>query len=84
TITHFFAKRLIKGNFVGLPNIVAGRSVVPEFLQEQANADLIAKGVIDVFNDKEKIAKELKDIRSMLGQAGATDKVASIACSMIG
>jgi len=39
TITAFIAKRLVKTEFVSLPNILAGKELVKEYLLEQCTAD---------------------------------------------
>jgi lipid-A-disaccharide synthase len=37
--------------YVGLPNVLAGRFVVPEFLQTQATADNLAQAALNLFDD---------------------------------
>jgi lipid-A-disaccharide synthase len=37
--------RLIKSEFVSLPNVLAGEPLVPELIQEQANGEAIAREV---------------------------------------
>jgi lipid-A-disaccharide synthase len=41
-ITHWLAKRLVKSTFIGLPNLIAGKASVPEFIQEKATPENIA------------------------------------------
>lgn len=41
-ITHWLAKRLVKSTFIGLPNLIAGKALVPEFIQEKATPEHIA------------------------------------------
>lgn len=43
--------------YVGLPNILAGRFVVPEFLQEEATADNLAQALGNLICDKETCAR---------------------------
>lgn len=52
-ITAFFARRLIKVPFVAMVNLLAGRAIVPELLQEQCRADVLAREVQILFEDKE-------------------------------
>jgi len=40
--------------WVGLPNILAGEFVVPEFLQDQANPDNLATAVVELLSDSAK------------------------------
>lgn len=44
-ITYMIMRRLLKQDFISLPNLLAGREVVPEILQEQATAENLAKAV---------------------------------------
>ena len=46
TVSWMALSRLVKTEFVGLPNILAGRSVVPEFLQGEATSERLATAII--------------------------------------
>ena len=37
--------------YVGLPNILAGRFVVPEFLQEQASVPNLSRAALNLYDD---------------------------------
>ncbi|PCS21321.1 Lipid-A-disaccharide synthase [Candidatus Enterovibrio escicola] len=45
TITAWLARRMVKINFVSLPNILAGRELVPERIQESCTPDILANDV---------------------------------------
>lgn len=53
-------KRLNYLPYVGLPNILAGRFVVPELLQDDANPDKLAETILNIVNNK----ALLNDIRA--------------------
>jgi lipid-A-disaccharide synthase len=38
---------------VGLPNIIAGSSIVPEYLQEQATPEILAQALLNLIGDEE-------------------------------
>ena len=44
-LTYQLAKRLVKIPYVSLPNILAGREIVPELIQDAASADNISRVV---------------------------------------
>ncbi len=46
-ITYRIMRRLLKAPFVSLPNLLAGREVVPELLQEDAQPEKIGQAVLD-------------------------------------
>lgn len=51
-LTEWMVRRKIKIKFVGQPNIIAGREIVPEFLQEQANPDEMSVFMIRLYQDE--------------------------------
>jgi lipid-A-disaccharide synthase len=53
-------KRLNYLPYVGLPNILGGRFVVPELLQDDANPDKLAETILNIVNNK----ALLNDIRA--------------------
>ncbi|HEY1721891.1 MAG TPA: lipid-A-disaccharide synthase [Magnetospirillaceae bacterium] len=50
-ITAFFARRLVKLDAVSLPNILAGRIVVPELLQGDCRPELLAPALARLLDD---------------------------------
>ena len=42
--------RMVQTPYVGLPNILAGRAVVPEYLQGEATADTLADAMFRVLD----------------------------------
>ncbi len=78
-LTCTLGRHLIRVPFVGLPNLIAGRLIVPEYLQEEARPEVIAEKAIHLLThsmDLEKQRSELEAIRSELGRPGAADRVA--------
>jgi lipid-A-disaccharide synthase len=55
-LSYWIMKRMAYQPFVGLPNILAGRSVVPEILQEQATPENLAEALVKLYEDKENAA----------------------------
>ncbi|MDH5423764.1 MAG: lipid-A-disaccharide synthase [Gammaproteobacteria bacterium] len=85
-LTYKIMKRMITIEHVGLPNIVAGKGVVKELLQDDASPENIAGEILLMINDKnyhQQITTELQAIRSKLGSAGGSQKVAELALGML-
>ena len=61
-MTFWLAKRLVKVPYVALPNILAGREIVPELLQEDANPDNICRVVQQSLKVKN-YNEQLRDLR---------------------
>jgi len=86
-ITHAIAKRLVKIDHIGLLNIVAGRRVAPEFVQDDFRPVPVADALAPLF-ERDGVARRemlagLAEVRARLGQPGASSRVAEIAASMI-
>ncbi len=50
-------KRLVKTPWMGLPNILAGEALVPEFVQDKVTVKHLTDAVLDFLHDPEKCAK---------------------------
>lgn len=61
--------------FVSLPNIIAGKKVVEEFIQYRAKPRLIANEILALLYDKEKKEKMINDLTCI--QDKLSDKIAS-------
>jgi lipid-A-disaccharide synthase len=87
-ITYAAAKRLVRIPHIGLVNVVAGREVAPEFVQEALVparvADVLAE-LRDVTSDRRiRMLAELDRVRALLGEAGAAERVATMAIELAG
>jgi len=77
---------LIKVDNIGLVNIVAGKQIVPEFIQHRANAATIAREVTALLRNEEMLStmrKELSLVRGKLGEIGASARVAQRILQMV-
>lgn len=83
--SYAIGRRFIRVDHIGLPNIIAGRTIVPELIQNEATAERIATEAIELIVHGEK-AREMKvalsGIRGKLGMPGASQRTARIACDM--
>lgn len=80
-LTYFLGKFLVKIPNIGLPNIIAGRKIVPELLQDEANAANIAAETIPLITNqakREQVLNDLTEVREKLGQIGAVGRVARV------
>ncbi len=85
-LTYFIARRLVKVPHIGLVNIVAGRQVAPEFVQETLQPAAVARALEPLLDgaspQRLRMLAELADVRRMLGQPGAAGRVAAMALSL--
>jgi lipid-A-disaccharide synthase len=85
-LSSWLARALVRVPHVGLVNLVAGRRLVPELLQHQATGANIARTLEGLLQNAEKLNQlrhELIALRDVLGQPGASDRVAELALDMI-
>ena len=79
SLTYLIGRLLIDVPYIGLVNIVAGKKVVPEFIQHEMNANNLANAVGRILDDPSYAAamrSELSEIRQNLGVPGASARVA--------
>lgn len=85
--TYFAARLVMKTNHLGMPNVLAGREIVPEFLQHEARPKAIAGSVLQLINDlaaREKMISEFNAIIEKLGETGASTKAAKTILGELG
>ncbi|MFA5181698.1 MAG: lipid-A-disaccharide synthase [Syntrophales bacterium] len=73
-------------NHIGLANIIAGRTIVPELIQSDANPERMAKELLAILTDEERkrqIRKDLSGIREKLGSPGAARRAAQSALEIM-
>ena len=77
--TYMIGRLLVRVRNIGLVNIVAGREIVPEFVQGDMSVPKIVEAVDRLMGDPaalESMRKDLGEIRSQLGTPGASRRVA--------
>jgi lipid-A-disaccharide synthase len=80
-LTYLVARMLVKIRHIGIVNILAGREVVPEFVQSRAEASLVAAQVrrmLDSADERERMAGELAAVCAGLGGPGVHARAAAV------
>lgn len=84
--TFFLGRRLVRLPYIGLVNVLAGRHVVPEFIQYLALPKRIAhetKVLLENTELREKLKKEIHEAVSGLGEPGASERAARVVIDML-
>ena len=79
-LTAWLAKRLLRVPHIGLINIVAGRQVVPELLQEAVSPRTMAALALSALQDPaeaRRIRGELTTLRATMGEGGSSRRAAA-------
>jgi lipid-A-disaccharide synthase len=85
-MSYWVGKVLVKVDWVGLVNIVAGKNVAPELLQREFNGERVAAEALRILEDqayRREMVEGLSEVRKKLGTPGAAERVARIALQMV-
>lgn len=85
-LTYGIARLLVQVNHIGMVNIVAGETVVPELIQTHVTAERIIKESRNILEDSAvrcEMVKKLAAVRGKLGSPGAANRVADLARAMM-
>ena len=81
SISYAIAKRLVKIKFIGLVNLIMGKEVVKELIQDELNEQNLKNELGKILNSssgKARIQKDYDDLRKLLGEGGnASEKAAA-------
>ena len=86
-LSYWLGRLLVRIDWIGLPNILAGRSIVREFIQHEANPDNIAGEIGRILRDHryaDNMREELRRVRELLGPPEAAVKLAALARDLLG
>ena len=81
-VSYTFAKLLIKVKYAGLANLIAGRELMPEFLQEKATPEEISQKAFIMLENLTNHENQLLMVRKLLGAPGAPKRTARIALDL--
>jgi lipid-A-disaccharide synthase len=77
--TYVAARLVVNVNFLGMPNLLASKEVVPEFIQHEAKPDAIVKAVRLLIEDlpaRDRMISDFDMITAKLGGPGASERAA--------
>jgi lipid-A-disaccharide synthase len=84
-LTFKIAKAIVKIKYIGMPNLLAGKEILPEFVQK-INEKKISDKVKEWQHNPEKllsVKQSLKEIQKMVGKPGVIKQAAKICLSFI-
>lgn len=86
-VTYEIARRLVRIPHIGLLNVVAGRAVAPEFVQDAFTTPAVADALDPLFAAdspaRQRMLEGMAEIRRLLGAPGAASRVADMALGML-
>ena len=78
-LTALLSRFLIQAPHIGLPNVVTGKKIVPEFIRWQFNPEVVANEALRILSNPRRqamIRKNLQKVKANLGEKGASSRVA--------
>ncbi len=85
-ITYWLGRLLVNTPFIGLPNIMLGKSIVREFIQHEATPENLAVEAGKILMDKQystTMRANLALVKQRLGQGGGSKNMADLALEML-
>ena len=85
SVTYQLARRLVKVEHIAMPNLVAGRRIVPELVQDEFTPERLAVETVRFFEDRALYARTceaLHAVRQRLGGPGASARAAEAVLSV--
>ena len=79
--TYLIGRQLIRVNHIGMVNLIADRTVCPEFIQHDATPEKLAAGLLPLLGDTPERAAQLAglaEVATKLGAPGAAIRAAEI------
>jgi len=79
-LTYALGRRLVQVSTYGMVNLIAGRTVVSELIQERFTPDNVAREVVSLLTDRERadaMRADLEVVRGKLGEPGASARAAA-------
>lgn len=86
-VTYLIGRMLVDVPAIGLVNIVAGKKIVPEYVQHAMTVENLADAIGRILDDPayaDAMRRDLAAIRELLGSPGASEKVARAVLALAG
>jgi len=82
----FVLKRMVRSPFIAMVNLIAGRRVVPELIQDQFTSESVVEEVRKLLESpaaRDEMKAGLAEVRTTLGPGGAIERAADIFAGML-
>ena len=80
-LSYWIGRCVVRVKWLGLVNIVAGRSIVPELIQQEATSQRLVEEADRLLSDHDlyhRMCADLRSVRASLGESGASRRAAEV------
>jgi lipid-A-disaccharide synthase len=80
------AKRIVKVKYIAMPNLLAGREIFPEFIQDRATPENLSRAGLDFLRNESRrneVRAELEKVVTSLGTHGASRRAAEAVFAVV-
>ena len=80
-LTYLIGRMLVKVKWLAMPNVIAGKSIVPEFIQHQASPSRVvaaARTLLQNDGERRTMQRELAAVVASLGGPGSSERAAEL------
>ena len=86
-ISFLLARLMVKIPHIGLVNVVAGREIAREFIQDDLRPADVSEAMLPLFDqgspERQRVLEGLAEVRGRLGTPGAAARVAAMASELV-
>lgn len=86
-LTYWLGRYFIRVPFIGMVNLIAGKAVAPELIQQAVTPERIAQEVCALLDDPARlhaVKRDLQQVRRKLGPPGAPTRAAAVTLRVLG
>lgn len=77
-LTYLIGRMVVRVNWLAMPNVIAGKAIVPEFIQRAATPVAVAQAVRELLKDTGAQRRELAAVVASLGGPGCSARAAQL------
>jgi lipid-A-disaccharide synthase len=85
-LTYLVGKQVVKVKYIAMPNLLAGEEIFPEFVQNAATAENLARAALELLTDgprQEEVKSRLAKVVADLGGPGASRRAAKAIAGLL-